>query len=237
MNFSSVEIPSFNGTMYRTALHETIVNDTKESQVTEENNTEDQSMTEESPVTNKRKRVRKRKQKKPIDIIPESDISSNRTSGKKPRIIDSLLITSGTTGKHIRFEGLDDEDFASNATGYESNAQETMQNGDGQNKQNGDDKNKQNGEVKNKLNVNKDLTALLSLRQSSTPLTFAHKRIKKEYKPESIQEQEISLKADDPSIQLNASLNNYKFNNTDIDRSKTPSHRNDNTVSFKVMKC
>ncbi|XP_058807448.1 uncharacterized protein LOC131673454 [Phymastichus coffea] len=223
------EIPLFNDTLYRTALHDVVTSDTKDSEITEDNYTEEQ-LNPEKNISNKRKRVRKRKQKKPADVVLESDISLNETSGKKPKVIDSILITSGGSGKHIRFKSLDN-DITSDVTAYENNVHQILQTED----------------TKNKQNISKDLTALLNLRQSSTPLTFVHKRIKKEYndtlyKPESIQEQEMSIESDEKSNQINTSLNGYKLP-AEVEKSKiqTPTQKrfeddDNNTVSFKVFK-
>ncbi|XP_003426812.1 uncharacterized protein LOC100679130 [Nasonia vitripennis] len=205
---------SFTGSLYRTALHETIADDTKDSKITEDI-TEDNSITEDSMVSNKRKRVRKRKQRKPTEIVPESDTSLMETSGKKPKIIDSILISSG---KHIRFQGLDDEDTAS-----DNNVN-----------------NIQNGDTKHKQSVNKDLAALLNLRQSSTPLTFQHKRIKRDYIPETINETSMSV---DTSTNINKSHANSMSSSKSMiepERIKENSMSNksaaDDTVSFKVFR-
>ena len=127
--------------------------------------TEDTSIKEENTSTNKRKRVRKKKQKKSAeDGTEESDYSMTESVEKKPKVLDSVVISSG---KHIRFKGID-EDEASGTSMDNNNIQRVNYNGD----------------VKTKQFVNKDLTALLNLRQSSTPLTFSHKRNKRDFKPE-----------------------------------------------------
>lgn len=216
-NFAGI---SFTGSLYRTALHETIADDTKDSKMTEDL-TEDNSITEDSTVSNKRKRVRKRRLKKPTDIVPESDGSLMETSDKKPKIIDSILISSG---KHIRFKGLDDEDTASDNNALsENNVQRVIQNGD----------------IKHKQSINKDLTALLNLRQSSTPLTFQHKRMKRDYVPETISETVTSVDTTKSINKSNASNVSSSKSMIEPERVKENSISNkstadDDTVSFKV---
>lgn len=200
------------------------MDDSTNSKMTEDNFTEDNSTINESTASNKRKRIRKRKPKKPAEAVPESDVSVVESSGKKPKIIDSILISSG---KHIRFKGLDNEGNASDVstTMNENNSQRVVQNGDGKSKHFG----------------NTDLSALLNLRQSSTPLTFAHKRQKRDYKVEPMDEAGMSVQ--DTSVLSNKSNKSLDLSKStvEVERTKESSQlsksvtEHDNTVSFKVI--
>ena len=218
---------SINYSLYRTALHDTAINDsaindTKDSKITEDNFTEDNSLVEETTGSNKRKRVRKRKSKKVSEIVPETDSSTLEISGKKPKIIDSILISSG---KHIRFQGLDDEDSSFDTKAQNDNSMQRLFS---------------NGDIKNKQSVNKELASLLNLRQSSTPLTFTHKKAKREYVPEQINEVSAEMNMD-TSEKRNKSLSNFNSTNSTIESEKTKensqlskSNADSETVSFKV---
>lgn len=215
---------SLGGSFYKTALYDTIEGD-KNLDSTKENRSEDKSILDDSIVSVKRKRVRKRKQKKTAENVPESDTSFSESSNKKPKIIDSILIASG---KHIRFEGIDDEVEASNCCVTNGNTQAIEQNSLLQNKE---------------FETNKELAALLNLKYSSTPLTFSHKKKKKVYKPETIDE----IKAlDQETVSVNdysnttvdslKALNGSGIPNLKTDASLNQSAKNlNNTVSFKVI--
>jgi hypothetical protein len=193
---------SLNDSLYTTAIHDTNVYNNGDIKTTDDNFSEDNnSIIKENLLTSKRKRIRKKKKKKLLEVVPDSDTSSMRYSSKKPKIIDSVLISSG---KHIRFKGLEDEDTISdNNPVYE----------------NGIHGKHINNDFTNKQLINKDLNTLLNLRQSSTPLTFGYKKIKKEIKPEVIDEDSKSMNESQRSKE-NSQLN------------ETIQH--DDTVSFKV---
>lgn len=134
----------------------------------------------------KRKRVRKRKQKNQIKtpFILSSDMNEENKS-KKPKIIDSYIISSG---KHIRFDSTEKEENIEKEknTTKEENA-----------KKKEDTKKKENNIAKqivqeisrnesyiSKASSSRDLSTLLALGQSSTPITFRNKKAKTEVKME-----------------------------------------------------
>lgn len=133
------------------------------SKITDTNITED--MVDSFVSVGKRKRVRKRRPKSknqfqlisPIDLIPDKNQSKEQTL-KKPKIIDSYIIPSG---KHIRFDKTEDENNIAKEIVQEVSKTESYL---------------------NKPSSSKDFSTLLALGQSSTPITFASKKLKSEIK-------------------------------------------------------
>jgi len=141
-----------------------------DSKATNNNLTEDCNMTDSIVSIAKRKRVRKRKPKNRSQfIVPLDTIEKNITKelkSKKPKIIDSYIIPSG---KHIRFDNIENDDIAK---------QEISK----------------NESYLSKTSSSKDLSTLLALRQSSTPITFINKKLKNEVKTENVLNDEIRSK-------------------------------------------
>jgi len=104
----------------------------------------------------KRKRVWKWKPKNRSQfIVPPDTIAKNiskELKSKKPIIIDSYIIPSG---KHIRFDNIENDDTAK---------QEISK----------------NEYYLSKASSSRDLSTILALRQSSTPITFINKKLKKQ---------------------------------------------------------
>jgi len=137
---------------------------------TTDNLTEDCNMTDSIVSIARRKRVRKRKPKNRSQfIVPpnttEKDISKELKS-KKPKIIDSYIIPSG---KHIRFDNIENDDTAK---------QEISK----------------NESYLSKASSSRDLSTLLALGQSSTPITFINKKLKNGVKTENVLNDEIRSK-------------------------------------------
>ncbi|KAJ8681392.1 hypothetical protein QAD02_017179 [Eretmocerus hayati] len=210
---------SMSETFYRTALHETATND-EDLKTTDDNFTEDTSVTEDI-LTSKKKRIRKRpKRKKQMSTTAECDASPIEPSLKKPKIIDSILIPSG---KHIRFKGVEDGD--------------KMMDGDVLPENN---EIQQNGRGGFRPDIAKDLNALLSLRKSSTPLTFTHKRVMKDFKPEVIDESRMSTESNNDTNQPNSSAtSNKSASNPTKHHENSESKLSDilnSTITFKVFR-
>ncbi|KAK2579512.1 hypothetical protein KPH14_010817 [Odynerus spinipes] len=119
------------------------------------NITEDSSATQSEVTNTKPKRIRHRKGKKKASSFIENSTSESSTT-KKPKIIDSLVISSG---KHIRFSLENNNAEPSN---YIINDISTSD------------------QCTIKSPQCKELSTLLALRNSSTPLTFANKKMKEE---------------------------------------------------------
>ncbi|XP_029677828.1 uncharacterized protein LOC115244375 [Formica exsecta] len=146
-------------------INDTAIDDTEEdtdSKVTDNNLTEDCNLTDSVISISKRKRVRRRKPKNQSKT--QFTLSSNmneENKPKKPKIIDSYIIPSG---KHIRFDNTEKEenDIAKQIVQEISRNESYM----------------------SKNSSSRDLGNLLALRQCSTPVTFAHKKVKNDIKME-----------------------------------------------------
>ncbi|XP_011500480.1 PREDICTED: uncharacterized protein LOC105364288 [Ceratosolen solmsi marchali] len=175
--------------------NETITTSDKFYTLTSSINNTDESLKDDNistaSILSKKKRIRKKRQKKFVTLSPENEVSYTEYSGKKPKIIDSVLISSG---KHIRFKNLDDEDTASET---KHSIQENQVNYEGTNKQ----------------IVNGHLNALLNLRQSSTPITFGYTKIKNKVKPEVIKEHSLHLSKPEKTNDNENSNENITCNN------------------------
>ncbi|XP_012057894.1 PREDICTED: uncharacterized protein LOC105621028 [Atta cephalotes] len=117
----------------------------------------------------KRKRVRKRKSKNQSQFIisPSNRIEENISKDpklKKPKIIDSCIIPSG---KHIRFDDIenDEHNIARQIAVQEASI---------------------NHSYLNETSSSRDLSTLLALGHSSTPITFINKKLKNDVKTEDI---------------------------------------------------
>ena len=169
--------------------------------------TEDNSVNDESITLNKRKRVRRRKSKKSSEVYPESDtILTPEETCKKPRIIDSIVISSA---KHIRFE----DDIKRSTDSYNG-----IQ--------------KKNDEISPKKTENNGLEKLISLGKSSTPLTFEHRK-RNFHKNETIDEEMASNFTNDLSkVDNSASFKNLSVIKNE--NSKFNANNDYETISFKV---
>ncbi|XP_014212249.1 uncharacterized protein LOC106642113 isoform X2 [Copidosoma floridanum] len=208
------DLTSANNTFYVTAYPQTSLNESKESKAFEDiitdNNSEflDNGIEPDTVVVSKRKRTRKRKEKKSAETLCNSELSFVNTMNRKPKIIDSVMLS----GKHIRFE--DDGSTLDCITAKQNCALAT-----------------QNGQSNENENSS-SLAALLNLRQSSTPMIFAHKKNKKNDSLEQRNELDVISKENESQ---NSSLDLSNVSNI---KECTQSNviENDDTVSFKVLK-
>ncbi|XP_012539698.2 uncharacterized protein LOC105838580 isoform X2 [Monomorium pharaonis] len=144
---------------------------------TDNNVTEDCNMTDSIASVGKRKRVRKRKAKNRSQIVSPCEIIeeniSKESKWKKPKIIDSYIIPSR---KHIRFDNMENEKNIAKQIVQEVSRNESCL---------------------SKASSTRDLSTLLALGQSSTPLTFhnaINKKLKNAIKMENILNDEIKSK-------------------------------------------
>lgn len=147
-----------------------------DSKTIDNNLTEDCNVIDSIVSIAKRKRVRKRKPNNRSQlIVSPPDITEenipNESKSKKPKIIDSYIIPSG---KHIRFDNMDND---------ENNiAKQIVQ------------EVSRNESYLSKASSSRDLSTLLALGQSSTPITFVNKKLKSGVKTESVLNDEIRSK-------------------------------------------
>ncbi|EGI65940.1 hypothetical protein G5I_05528 [Acromyrmex echinatior] len=161
-------------------ISDTVVNCSEEdtdSKTTTDNLTKNCNMIDSIVSITKRKRVRKRKSKNqsqfivsPFDRIEEN--ISKELKLKKPKIIHSYIIPSG---KHIRFDDIenDEHNIARQIAVQEAS---------------------RNHSYLNETSSSKDLSTLLALGQSSTPITFVNKKLKNDVKTENVLNDEIKSK-------------------------------------------
>ncbi|XP_071645962.1 uncharacterized protein [Temnothorax longispinosus] len=147
--------------------------DDTDSKTTDNNLTADCSMLDS--IVAKRKRVRKRKPKNRSQLVvtPPGTTEENlprEPKSKKPKIIDSYTIPSG---KHIRFDNMENDEHNI----AKQIVQEVSKN-----------------ESLSKASSSRDLSTLLALGQTSTPMTFVNKKIKNGAKTESMLNDEIKSK-------------------------------------------
>lgn len=146
-----------------------------------DNITEDCNMTDSIISDAKKKRVRKRKPKNqfrqfvvgPLNMT--EDKMSKESKSKKPKIIDSYVIPSG---KHIRFDNMEnDENNIAKQIVQEISKNESK-----------------NESCSSKAPSSRDLSTLLALGQSSTPITFTNenKKLRNGIKTESILNNEVN---------------------------------------------
>ncbi|XP_071578042.1 uncharacterized protein [Temnothorax nylanderi] len=137
-----------------------------DSKTTDNNLTADCSMLDS--IVAKRKRVRKRKPKNRSQLVVTPTTEENVS--KKPKIIDSYTIPSG---KHIRFDNMEnDEHNIAKQIVQEVSKDESL----------------------SKASSSRDLSTLLALGQTSTPMTFVNRKIKNGAKTESMLNDEIKSK-------------------------------------------
>ncbi|XP_070161459.1 coilin [Polyergus mexicanus] len=181
---TSINSTTGNMTFY-SVINDTAIDDTEEdtdSKVTDNNITEDCNLTDSVISIPKRKRVRKRKPKNQSKTqLTLSSNMSEKNKPKKPKIIDSYIIPSG---KHIRFDNTEKEenDIAKQIV------QEISRN-----------------ESYISKNSSRDLGNLLALGQSSTPLTYVHKKVKNEVKMENELNDGIKIKTSNKIAENNIS--------------------------------
>ncbi|KAL7287919.1 hypothetical protein TKK_0017979 [Trichogramma kaykai] len=226
---------------YRTALHDTMEIETNDSKMAVNGDNSVNSVNDDSLVSTKRKRVRSRKKKTKDATISESDISMNETNNKKPKVVSSVLLPSG---KHIRFEGLDDDssEFSESNNSTMNTSSKTQVDGS-------------NG-VKNNAAIKNDLSNLLSLGQSSTPLTFSYKKPRKEMKiseklievSDSMEYQNFSIKQENQNSSIKQENQNSSIKPTNQNSSIKQANGQENsqlappatpepdTYSFKVFR-
>ncbi|KMQ93393.1 hypothetical protein RF55_6508 [Lasius niger] len=168
-NLSDTQPSSINDMIYYSVINDTmkINKDTEEdtdSILTDNNLTENCNLTDSTTSIKKRKRVRRRKPKKEFKSLTELILESSNMSEnkfKKPKIIDSYVIPSG---RHIRFDNTEKE---------ENNiAKQIVQ------------ETSRNESYVSNASSPRDLSTLLALGQSSTPITFVSKQVKNEVKME-----------------------------------------------------
>lgn len=149
-----------------------------DSKTTDNNLTEDCNLIDSIVPIAKRKRVRKRKPKNrswanilPPDTHTVEENVPKEPESKKPKIIDSYIIPSG---KHIRFDNMEnDENNIAKQIVKEVSRNESFL---------------------SKASSSRELSTLLSLGQSSTPITFVSKKLKNEVKTENVLNDEVKSK-------------------------------------------
>ncbi|XP_011686965.1 PREDICTED: uncharacterized protein LOC105449430 [Wasmannia auropunctata] len=166
-----------------------------DSKTTDNNLTEDCNMIDSIVSIAKRKRVRKRKPRNrsrlivsPPDIIEENGLKEPKL--KKPKIIDSYIVPCG---KHIRFCNMEDENNIAKQIVQEISRNESCL---------------------SKASSSRDLSTLLALGQSSTPITFVNKRLRNEVKTENALNNEIGGK------NLNKNMEDSTEKNVSSEKSK-----------------
>ncbi|XP_029162170.1 uncharacterized protein LOC114933760 [Nylanderia fulva] len=167
---------------------------------TDNNLTENCNLTDSVISIPKRKRVRKRKPKNKSKTFSEllSYSSMSENTFKKPKIIDSRIIPSG---QHIRFDNIEKE---------ENNiAKQIIQ------------ETSRNESCISKASSSRDLSTLLALGQSSTPITFVNKKVKNEVKRENELNDEIRTRV----LKKNMEDNISKEKNLQ-DKEKTQNYEN-----------
>lgn len=161
---------------FYSVISDTAINSEGEtdSKTTDNNLTEDCNMLDSIVSIAKRKRVRKRKPRNRSQIIvspPEiAEGMSKEPNSKKPKIIDTCIISSG---KHIRFDDMEHEDNIAKQIVQEVSRSDSCS---------------------SKASSSKDLSTLLALGQSSTPITFLNKKLKNGIETESMLSDEIKSK-------------------------------------------
>ncbi|XP_050465710.1 coilin [Cataglyphis hispanica] len=188
---TSINNTAGNMTFY-SVIDDTAIDDTEEdtdSKITDNNLTEDCNVTDSVISIPKRKRVRRRRPKNQSKTEFTLSFNMNEENKpKKPKIIDSYIIPSG---KHIRFDNVEKE---------ENNiAKQIVQ------------EISRNESCISKTSSPQDLCTLLALGQSSTPITFVHKKVKNEVKVENELNDGIknkNLNKNENNISIEKNLNN-----------------------------
>lgn len=133
-----------------------------------------------APVSLKKKRTRRRKRKdKSQSVALPLDTNEERPL-KKPKIVDSVIISSS---KHIRFDNTEEEEgISKEAEGEEYNISKKTS------KKLPVKLSRSTVSNTNDVTSSKDLSTLLALRGSSTPITFTKKAKKVKSKMERLEE-------------------------------------------------
>lgn len=160
-------------TFYSVASDTMVNHSGEDTESKTDNLTEDSNIIDSFVSVTKRKRVRKRRLKNRSQLITPPNIIEENLSkepiSRKPRIIDSYIIQSG---KHIRFDNMENNE--------NDIAKQTVQEPSGN-----------ESSSSSKASSSRELSTLLTLAQSSTPLTFVNKQLKNEVKMESVLNDEI----------------------------------------------
>lgn len=226
---SDVTIPeptTANNTMYHSILEESEINSATDSKVSDSLLTEDYSFDLNTPA--KRKRSRKKRVKR-LDSESTNRQNTSEETLKKPKIIEQIVFKSG---KHIRFDGLDDERSQSSNNSCISDFQNRFCLTPGP-----------------KNSSSKDLNTLLTLKQCSTPLTFSCKKPGRQMKLEkpvgkSIDEDEENLTESARNIVVPNGTNQIEKNADlqieNIDPKKYPNLESNpkvnDVIAFKLFK-
>ncbi|XP_011254359.1 uncharacterized protein LOC105250116 isoform X2 [Camponotus floridanus] len=186
---SDMQPTSIKNMTFYSVIDDTMIDDTEEetdSKVTDNNLTEDCNMTDSIVSIAKRKRVRRRRPKNQIktSFILSSDMNEENKQ-KKPKIIDSYIIPSG---KHIRFDNIekDENTEKEDTTEKKENIEkkETTEMEEHNIAKQIVQEISRNESYISKTSSSRDLSTLLALGQSSTPITFINKKAKTEVKME-----------------------------------------------------
>lgn len=207
----------FAGTTANQTLYHTIINDStmldSSSKVEDINSTKESTGISEPNLSSKKKRVRQRKKK-----FNNSDPDSN--VAKKPRVVSNESVPAG---KHIRFDA-PDNDSDSSVNDNDNLDRSTLSNLSGYAKK----------------TPMRNLDNLLALRQTSTPLTFAHRKTE----PEKVKVKEASLvslteepmstsETKDKSVKMINGSSNKSNQSMDVDKQGAQVKVGD-IVDFKV---
>lgn len=199
---------------------------------TVDNNVIEDNMIDSNVSDTKRKRVRKRKPKNqlrqfavaPLNIT--EDVVSKESKSKKPKIIDSYIIPSG---KHIRFDNMENDE--------NTVAKQIVQENESKNES-----------CSSKAPSSRDLSTLLALGQSSTPITFTNenKKLKNGIKTEGVSNNEIrknfnkivedGTEKNSCSKESKKEIQNYKSLHTELEKvpimTRKPQYND--IIAFKV---
>lgn len=195
---------------FYSVIDDTMIDDTEEetdSKVTDNNLTEDCNMTDSIVSIAKRKRVRRRRPKNRIKTSLSSDMNEENKP-KKPKIIDSYIIPSG---KHIRFDNIEKDESTE-----KEDTTEKKENIEKKEITEMEEHNiakqivqeiSRNESYISKTSSSRDLSTLLALGQSSTPITFINKKAKTEVKMENESNDGLMM---DKCLTLSQFLKNIK---------------------------
>lgn len=210
---------------FYSVINNTMSDNTEEEtdSLTDNNLTKNCNLTDSVLSIAKRKRVRKRKPKNKFKTFPELLLSSNMSENKfkKPKIIESRIIPSE---QHIRFDNTEKE---------ENNiAKQIVQ------------ETSRNESCISKASSSRDLSTLLALGQSSTPITFMNKKVKNEIRRENELNDEIETKVLKKNMEDNISkeknvydkekYENLMFNDLELIPIMTRKPQVKDIIAFKV---
>ncbi|XP_015598450.1 uncharacterized protein LOC107269280 [Cephus cinctus] len=220
-NTSTPAAPGRDTTMFHTVIDDTELESATESKATDSNG--DFIVSEGTPMANKRKRIRHRRTKRQTPI-PLQPFEPKENGLKKPRTNNSTIISSG---KHIRFDIHELQPDHSVTTVIDLISPNPSK------------------DLPSQSSNTKDLSTLLALGKSSTPVTFSSKKVVSEPKKETMsKELEKSNNTPDKTNEAKHNSTNGKTTMTEdyseLDPQKyaiiTDKPQKNDIVAFKVLK-